>query len=73
MVVADMDQYHKALEKALLAFHTTKMADINKTVKVGVGLLKRATYAVALSAFSPTCCRHISIYAFACLPLPAHI
>lgn len=29
----DLDKYHKALEKALLAFHTNKMADINKIVK----------------------------------------
>lgn len=29
----DLDKYHKALEKALLAFHTSKMADINKIVK----------------------------------------
>ncbi|KAK9845615.1 hypothetical protein WJX84_004608 [Apatococcus fuscideae] len=29
----DLDKYHKALEKALLTFHTNKMADINKTVK----------------------------------------
>ncbi|KIZ04903.1 DNA repair protein RAD50 [Monoraphidium neglectum] len=29
----DLDKYHRALEKALLTFHTTKMADINRTVK----------------------------------------
>lgn len=29
----DLDKYHKALEKALLSFHTTKMADINKVIK----------------------------------------
>ena len=26
----DLDKYHRALEKALLTFHTSKMADINK-------------------------------------------
>ncbi len=26
----DLDKYHKALERALLAFHTSKMSDINK-------------------------------------------
>lgn len=30
---ADLEKYHRALEKALLAFHTTKMADINKIIK----------------------------------------
>ncbi|KAK9866483.1 hypothetical protein WJX84_001219 [Apatococcus fuscideae] len=29
----DLEKYHKALEKALLTFHTNKMADINKTIK----------------------------------------
>lgn len=29
----DLDKYHRALEKALLSFHTTKMSDINKIVK----------------------------------------
>eukprot|EP00798_Chlamydomonas_sp_ICE-L_P012321 gene12321-15489_t len=29
----DLDKYNKALEKALLAFHTTKMSDINKIIK----------------------------------------
>lgn len=33
MVVSDMDKYHRALEKALLAFHTAKMGDINKIVR----------------------------------------
>ncbi|WIA21889.1 hypothetical protein OEZ85_004263 [Tetradesmus obliquus] len=33
MAAADLDKYHKALERALLAFHTGKMADINKIVK----------------------------------------
>uniref|UniRef100_A0A7S3VU85 DNA repair protein RAD50 n=1 Tax=Dunaliella tertiolecta TaxID=3047 RepID=A0A7S3VU85_DUNTE len=33
MANSDLDKYHKALEKALLSFHTTKMADINKIVK----------------------------------------
>jgi hypothetical protein len=33
MANSDLDKYHKALEKALLHFHTTKMADINKLVK----------------------------------------
>uniref|UniRef100_A0A1D2A4U2 DNA repair protein RAD50 n=1 Tax=Auxenochlorella protothecoides TaxID=3075 RepID=A0A1D2A4U2_AUXPR len=29
----DLEKYHKALEKALLSFHTTKMHDINKAIK----------------------------------------
>jgi DNA repair protein RAD50 len=29
----DLEKFHKALEKALLAYHTTKMADINKIIK----------------------------------------
>lgn len=29
----DLDKYHKALEKALLTFHTSKMSDINKVIK----------------------------------------
>ena len=33
MAVGDLDRYHKALEKALLAFHTNKMSDINKVIK----------------------------------------
>ncbi|GBF92537.1 DNA repair protein [Raphidocelis subcapitata] len=33
LAAEDLEKYHRALEKALLAFHTTKMADINKTVK----------------------------------------
>lgn len=33
MANSDLDKYHKALEKALLAFHTTKMSDINKIIK----------------------------------------
>lgn len=33
MAQSDLIKYHKALEKALLSFHTTKMADINKIVK----------------------------------------
>jgi DNA repair protein RAD50 len=33
MAAADLDKYHKALERALLSFHTTKMADINAAVK----------------------------------------
>jgi hypothetical protein len=33
MANSDLDKYHKALEKALLHFHTTKMADINKLIK----------------------------------------
>jgi hypothetical protein len=33
MANADLDKYDKALEKALLHFHTTKMADINKLIK----------------------------------------
>ncbi|KAK9817777.1 hypothetical protein WJX72_002045 [[Myrmecia] bisecta] len=33
MVNTDLEKYHKALEKALLSFHTTKMADINKIIK----------------------------------------
>jgi hypothetical protein len=30
MACGDLERYHKALEKALLAFHTNKMTDINK-------------------------------------------
>ncbi|KAJ9526833.1 hypothetical protein QJQ45_017793 [Haematococcus lacustris] len=33
MANADLEKYNKALEKALLVFHTTKMSDINKIVK----------------------------------------
>lgn len=33
LAVSDLDKYHKALERAILSYHTTKMADINKTVK----------------------------------------
>lgn len=33
MASNDLDIYHKALERALLTFHTSKMADINKIVK----------------------------------------
>jgi DNA repair protein RAD50 len=33
MASHDLDKFHKALEKALLAFHTGKMADINRIVK----------------------------------------
>lgn len=33
MANSDLEKYHKALEKALLAFHTAKMSDINKTIK----------------------------------------
>ncbi|GLC38034.1 DNA repair protein rad50 [Pleodorina starrii] len=33
MAMSDLDKYYKALEKALLVFHTTKMADINKIIK----------------------------------------
>lgn len=33
MANSDLEKYHKALEKALLSFHTSKMADINKIVK----------------------------------------
>jgi DNA repair protein RAD50 len=33
MATSDLERYHKALERALLAFHTTKMGDINKIVK----------------------------------------
>ena len=33
LATADLEQYHKALERALLAFHAAKMADINKTIK----------------------------------------
>jgi DNA repair protein RAD50 len=29
----DLDKFHKALERALLSFHTTKMSEINKIVK----------------------------------------
>ncbi|PSC68536.1 DNA repair RAD50 [Micractinium conductrix] len=33
MAQGDLQKYHKALEKALLSFHTSKMADINTIVK----------------------------------------
>ncbi|KAK9845385.1 hypothetical protein WJX81_005219 [Elliptochloris bilobata] len=33
MTASDLEKYHKALEKALLTFHTNKMADINKIIK----------------------------------------
>ncbi|GIL73373.1 hypothetical protein Vretifemale_3415, partial [Volvox reticuliferus] len=33
MAMSDLEKYYKALEKALLVFHTTKMADINKIIK----------------------------------------
>lgn len=33
MANSDLEKYHKALERALLSFHTTKMADINKIIK----------------------------------------
>ncbi|KAL4437341.1 hypothetical protein ABPG75_004480 [Micractinium tetrahymenae] len=33
MAQSDLQKYHKALEKALLSFHTSKMSDINKIVK----------------------------------------
>ena len=33
MANSDLDKYHKALEKALLAFHTSKMSDINTIIK----------------------------------------
>eukprot|EP00890_Picochlorum_soloecismus_P006767 jgi/Picsp_1/915/NSC_04400-R1_dna repair protein rad50 len=33
IATSDIERYHKALERALLSFHATKMADINKTIK----------------------------------------
>jgi len=33
MATNDLDKFHKALERALLSFHTTKMSEINKIVK----------------------------------------
>lgn len=33
IATSDLEKYHRALEKALLAFHTSKMDDINKTIK----------------------------------------
>ncbi|KAG2442375.1 hypothetical protein HXX76_002461 [Chlamydomonas incerta] len=33
LAMGDLDKYYKALEKALLVFHTSKMADINKIIK----------------------------------------
>ncbi|KAL4855078.1 DNA repair protein RAD50 [Chlorella vulgaris] len=33
MANSDLEKYHKALEKALLSFHTSKMTDINAIVK----------------------------------------
>ncbi|KAL4529745.1 hypothetical protein Ndes2526A_g04508 [Nannochloris sp. 'desiccata'] len=33
MASGDLDKFHKALERALLSFHTTKMSEINKIVK----------------------------------------
>ena len=30
MALDDLDKYHRALEKALLTYHTSKMSDINK-------------------------------------------
>lgn len=30
---SDLEKYHKALERTLLSFHASKMADINKTIK----------------------------------------
>jgi DNA repair protein RAD50 len=33
MANSDLEKYHKALERALLSFHTTKMADINTIIK----------------------------------------
>jgi DNA repair protein RAD50 len=36
MACGDLERYHKALEKALLAFHTNKMTDINKVGKKGM-------------------------------------
>ncbi|CAD7702268.1 unnamed protein product [Ostreobium quekettii] len=33
MANSDLEKYHKALEKALLTFHTTKMSEINKIIK----------------------------------------
>lgn len=33
MALDDLDKYHRALEKALLTYHTSKMSDINKVIK----------------------------------------
>ena len=33
IATSDIERYHKALERALLSFHATKMSDINKTIK----------------------------------------
>lgn len=33
MATADLEKYYKALERALLAFHASKMSEINKTIK----------------------------------------
>jgi DNA repair protein RAD50 len=33
MVSDDLDRYHKALDKALMSFHATKMEEINKVVR----------------------------------------
>jgi hypothetical protein len=38
MATEDLDKYHRALEKALLTFHATKMADINKARAGGGGV-----------------------------------
>jgi hypothetical protein len=35
LAVEDLEKYHRALERALLAFHTGKMADINKVGGLG--------------------------------------
>ena len=32
MAVADLDRYYKALDRALMKFHATKMEDINKSI-----------------------------------------
>ena len=33
MASGDLEKFHKALERALLSFHTSKMSDINKIIK----------------------------------------
>ena len=33
MVNRDLEKYQSALEKALISFHSTKMEEINKTIK----------------------------------------
>ena len=33
MVSEDLDRYHKALDKALMSFHSSKMEEINKVVR----------------------------------------